>query len=186
MAVRHIQQLLKSSSFRFVLLLVISLPLAGFASLLLYPTVADIDAYLSGTSPIFLIPEGYLGPVLIVYDQPQGQPTTYYGSARVYKIPQDGVLLTQFSPRSMLGDKFWYVNEQGQVTKEISWEGSCQADPQPAGPIVACVQGRYFILNGKRVPHYTSYIISPINQQEQFAKDYNPWLVSHLNSLTSE
>ncbi|QMU65411.1 MAG: hypothetical protein GKR88_14710 [Flavobacteriaceae bacterium] len=45
---------------------------------------------------IRLIPEGYIGPVLVVFDQKNGEPKEYEDGKRVYRIPKSGVLKTQF------------------------------------------------------------------------------------------
>lgn len=45
---------------------------------------------------IFVIPEGYTGYVVIIYDQENGVPEKYENGKRVYEVPENGVLKTQF------------------------------------------------------------------------------------------
>ncbi|CAM4134013.1 DUF6843 domain-containing protein [Pseudoalteromonas ostreae] len=44
---------------------------------------------------IYLIPEGYVGSLYIIFNAPNGQPPKYEGNSRVYDIPPSGVLVTQ-------------------------------------------------------------------------------------------
>jgi len=53
--------------------------------------------YESAEPEIHLIPEGYMGPVLIIFDDSNADFLPYEGDARVYKIPEDGVLRTKSS-----------------------------------------------------------------------------------------
>ena len=66
---------------------------------------------------LYLIPEGYVGSFHIVFNIPSGKPQTYENGARVYDIPEDGVLLIQSNsnPGSISGDKinFYYESEDG-------------------------------------------------------------------------
>ncbi|HEX8529388.1 MAG TPA: hypothetical protein VF646_05175, partial [Cytophagales bacterium] len=62
-------------------------------------------ALLSGLFSIFnkaepetiLVPKGYEGVVVVIFDQQEGAPAKYEGKDRVYEIPEDGVLLTRFA-----------------------------------------------------------------------------------------
>jgi len=43
----------------------------------------------------YLIPEGYKGTVLVIFNQPDGEKPEYENSRRIYRIPATGVLFTQ-------------------------------------------------------------------------------------------
>ena len=45
---------------------------------------------------IFIIPRDYTGYILIVYNQPSGEPERYLDNKRVYTIPENGILKSQF------------------------------------------------------------------------------------------
>jgi hypothetical protein len=91
---------------------------------------------------VFLIPQNYQGPVLIVYDQPNGQPPKYEGRARVYDVPSNGILLTQFSKTKLVYHlDFYYVDEQGNRTP-ITFPESSQCDKSlPEDAIIVCPVG---------------------------------------------
>ena len=46
---------------------------------------------------ITLIPNNYKGTVRILFDQQDGEEKLYEGNVRIYRIPSDGVLKTQFT-----------------------------------------------------------------------------------------
>lgn len=51
----------------------------------------------NGEQEIIVVPKDYKGYVLIIFNQKDGNPTKYEGKKRVYEIPQNGVLKTQFT-----------------------------------------------------------------------------------------
>jgi hypothetical protein len=61
-----------------------------------------------------LIPKGYEGEVIIIFDQKDGQPVKYEGKERIYEIPENGVLITQFSWTTGFTDKRFYYISQGK------------------------------------------------------------------------
>ncbi len=66
---------------------------------------------------IRLIPEGYEGSVLIIFNQNDGAPKEYEGDKRVYRIPENGVLRTQFEPNyGVQKHSFFYVSSEGERT----------------------------------------------------------------------
>lgn len=69
-----------------------------------------------GGSVTHLIPDGYVGPVVVVYDDPNGVTPKYNDEGGVvYEIPSDGVLrLNTPTPEAALYDvKYFYVRADG-------------------------------------------------------------------------
>lgn len=63
---------------------------------------------------VWLIPEDYLGVVGVYYDYENGQLPEYEGDIRVYRIPESGILKTQFNSNIwILSDKVYYVKKNG-------------------------------------------------------------------------
>jgi hypothetical protein len=50
----------------------------------------------SGEQEIIVVPPNYEGYILIFFNQRDGNPVKYEGNKRVYEIPKNGVLKTQF------------------------------------------------------------------------------------------
>ena len=63
---------------------------------------------------IRLIPNGYTGPIIIIFNQEDGSPVEYENGFRLYRIPENGVLKTQFKPNyGSQKHHFYYVDESG-------------------------------------------------------------------------
>jgi hypothetical protein len=67
-------------------------------------------------SEVHLIPEGYVGPVYVVYDQPDGASTRDERGWRVYEVGPDGIHLSAFEPNTgrLQGWEYYYVGPDGR------------------------------------------------------------------------
>lgn len=71
-----------------------------------------------GDDEIYILPAGYRGVVLILYDQTNGEPKKYEQGKRVHEIPPSGILKTQFSVNTgwhRFGE--YYYRESGKLTR---------------------------------------------------------------------
>ncbi len=66
---------------------------------------------------IFLIPSSYQGKVRIIFNQKCGEAKTYEANRRLFKIPKDGILLTQFKDEQGFINQSFYVLEKGRRKK---------------------------------------------------------------------
>tara|TARA_R110002051_G_scaffold323487_1_gene417259 strand:+ start:3633 stop:4082 length:450 start_codon:yes stop_codon:yes gene_type:complete len=67
---------------------------------------------------ITLIPKDYLGTVKIWFNQKNGTEKKYEKNKRIYKIPENGVLKTKFSPQfGYHFTKYYYISENGKRTE---------------------------------------------------------------------
>ena len=69
----------------------------------------------------FLIPEDYSGGVIvIIFNQKNGSVKEYDEGRRIYRIPKNGILHTQFSPvEGVLNEKFFWVDKKYNLINEI-------------------------------------------------------------------
>ena len=67
----------------------------------------------------YLLPEDFRGVVYVVFDQENGQEKEYEGFHRVYRIPESGILFTQFSPNEEVYSiqEFFFEGINGKRTK---------------------------------------------------------------------
>jgi len=66
----------------------------------------------------FLIPHNLRGEVVVFYDEPCGREPERENGSRIYKISNEGVLITQFKEnRGSLDHKFYLVDEDGNRTE---------------------------------------------------------------------
>ena len=66
----------------------------------------------------FLIPNNYKGEVRIIFNQKCGEKIEYEGKNRVYHIPNDGILLTQFEDEQGFINQNFFIVENGK-RKEV-------------------------------------------------------------------
>lgn len=75
---------------------------------------------------IYLIPRGFSGNIAVVFDVKQGEKVELENGSRVYRIPDDGILVTQASYNSTPHEeKFFFVEGDGErvpITRVI-WGG---------------------------------------------------------------
>jgi hypothetical protein len=61
---------------------------------------------------IYLIPSTFKGKVNVIFSQANGKPIKYENNARVYEIPEDGILLTQFKEQEgFVKREYFYVDK---------------------------------------------------------------------------
>jgi len=66
----------------------------------------------------YLIPLGFTGRVTIVFDQKNGSPVRYEGKARIYDIPESGVLVTRFHYEGgWINHHYYYVDNKNKRTE---------------------------------------------------------------------
>ncbi|UDL04695.1 DUF6843 domain-containing protein [Marinobacter sp. CA1] len=89
----------------------------------------------SRDAEIYLIPEGYVGSFYILFNIPQGEPQEYEADARVYEIPEDGMLMMQSDPNEgwIQSNKidFFFVAPDGTRTRITErWTTSLKDTPE--------------------------------------------------------
>lgn len=118
---------------------------------------------------IYCLPNHFVGDALLLFDQPAGAPVEYRGGARVYRIPANGVLRTQFKLNYglHLPDRFYYVDARGKFVKELPYfnnvsEGA--AAYQSSDTI--CLHAVPFKDAATQKTNYLSFIVGPIGNSE--------------------
>ena len=65
--------------------------------LLLLPIFLLLGCHTRGEQEIIIVPKGYSGYILILFNQKSGIAPKYVGEKRVYEVPSNGILKTQFA-----------------------------------------------------------------------------------------
>ncbi|MFY0608603.1 MAG: hypothetical protein JXR10_17935 [Cyclobacteriaceae bacterium] len=117
----------------FILLGIIKTPINMVIQLSMIAIPFIVAIYLtkknSPSKDIFLIPEGYIGKVTINYDQKDGTPIEFEDEWRIYRIPSDGVLNSQFQLKNGRIDlttaKYFYLTQRNDRTLLNEFCGYC-------------------------------------------------------------
>ncbi len=78
----------------------------------------------NATPETYIIPDGYQGRILIVYDQAKGRDEEFIGNRRVYRIDSNGMLVTKFKSEDGIIDEEYYYQEADGLKKRIGIDSS--------------------------------------------------------------
>ncbi|HTC00322.1 MAG TPA: hypothetical protein VK705_06535 [Ferruginibacter sp.] len=98
----------------------------------LIPFIATyiLFAVSSPSKDIFLIPKGYTGKVTIYYDQPNGQKEEFENGWRIYRIPPNEQLKTQFKLKgnsiNLSDARYFYVDSNNKRVELKHYCDCCQ------------------------------------------------------------
>lgn len=128
----------------------------------------------------YLISEGFKGKVNIIFNQEKGTAPKYEKGRRVYEIPINGVLLTQFKDEYGLVDhQFYYVDFAGKRTllkilhDDIYKDSSSLANRYEIGIFYDGTTGVYGNSGDPKALHYQEFIVSDFNSLDSFFKPEN-------------
>ena len=135
-------------------------------SLPMIPVVAGVslvlgDMYVWGRAEpaTHLIPAGFEGPVVILFNDPLGAPAERDGRRRIYRIPENGILRTQFPPNDGWSrPTYVYVDESGARSPIVT--GAPCEDSLPGDPVQACLMPYLMVGDEMGTWTYESYVVS--------------------------
>lgn len=101
-------------------------------TVLLVSAIAGLATYWqsSGEDEDFILPGNFRGAVIVLFAQKSGAPPKYLDGKRIYEIPNDGILRTQFSVNDGWHRpwRFFYRRNQELVGVEYSDQSSNKAE----------------------------------------------------------
>ncbi len=66
----------------------------------------------------YLLPYGFKGKVNIIFNQSKGASAKYENGRRLYEIPSNGILLTQFKDEEgIVNHEYYYIDSTGKRTE---------------------------------------------------------------------
>lgn len=130
----------------------------------------------------YLLPEDFRGVVYVVFDQEKGEEKEYEGIHRVYRIPESGILITQFSENEDVFSfqEFFFENRNGELTElgvldKRDFNGPNIINPKPTEPpkdsLVVFNQktsGRILASDGQSYYNYKALTIGKYDQIEKW------------------
>jgi hypothetical protein len=156
-----------------VVVLVLVTPFVCIGStLLLWVAFLGITSYVAVQHEIFLIPQGHEGLAVVMFDQPNGQPVKYEGGMRVYEIPPDGVLRTQFSMPGTHHSEALYVDQQGHRT-EVVLSDFCQGAKGSDTTVVCEIGGSFVGMKNKTFYDPRGYMTTRPGDYQKYLDAYH-------------
>lgn len=84
----------------------------------------------SSSDDIFLIPNGFKGKIEIIYGKKDGKPKEFEKGWRVYRIPKDGILKTQFelsgNSIKLSESKYYFIDNENKREIIDSYCSHCE------------------------------------------------------------
>lgn len=99
---------------------------------LVFLTLVNSSCSLTPTNEIYLIRKGYMGDVIILFNQPDGVSPEVENGYYVYKIPEDGILKVKTSGQTGIVNKSYFYIDEGNRRQRIEYL-RVTGDRNPAG-----------------------------------------------------
>lgn len=146
----------------------------------------------SPESEIYLIPQGFTGKVNIIFNQPKGAAPKYEEGERVYQIPANGILLTQFNDEYGLVDRqYFYADSSNRRTplrklKDDDFNDSTANNRRDEiGIFYDGTSGVYGNSADPKALHYQEFTVSDFNSLDGFFKpEYQAEFKRKLKEVT--
>lgn len=136
------------------------------------------------TDGIYLIPKGYTGDVIIIFDQPDGIVPEIESGFYLYKIPKDGILKVKTKGVTGYVNKSYYYIDENNGRQKIEYlrvTGERDSSGMPQNKHGNITQNEYeneiYVMNAgglgsfntkKGVVQYTSFIIGTPKDGDDF------------------
>jgi hypothetical protein len=138
----------------------------------------------------FLIPQSFTGRVHIIFNRKDGAPFQYENGSRIYEIPNNGILLTQFKDQNGLIDHhYYYVDSTGQRTllkifdDEAFKDRTSKVNREETGIFFDGTTGQYG--NLPNAVWWQEFVVSSYNNINNFfSTEYKKQLEGQLRKAT--
>lgn len=143
----------------------------------------------------YLIPSNYTGKVNILFNKETGAAKEYDRKRRVYRIPSDGILITQFKTNDGFIDREYYsVDNTGKRTRlevyilDNSKRDTAEyivGDKNKKGIFGDGISGQYGNTGENKSVQYQEFIVSSYNQLDSFyTKEYRINFENRIEKIT--
>ncbi len=143
----------------------------------------------------YLIPYGYKGRVDIVFNQKDGAAVRYEGGRRVYQIPFDGILKTQFKDEyGFIDHHYFYLDSTGKriplniFQTHYNADSSTKSDIKDSLEVGIFLDGMTGVFGAKNKYYYQEFLVSDHQTRDSFftatyKKRFEDKLNDSLNGL---
>ena len=135
----------------------------------------------------YLIPEGFTGKVNIVFNRKEGRPVKYDGGRRIYEIPADGILLTQFATNDgFMNRKYFYKSQSGELRQLRNLEkDTVNISKDEVGVFLDGISGVYGNSGEPSALEYQEFLISSCNLKDSFfTEDYKKSFYQKIEKIS--
>jgi uncharacterized protein DUF6843 len=167
---------------------------AKFLSIGIPVAIGAFFTYRSYITPAtYLIPEGYRGNVMVVFNQKNGRDEEYEGRRRIYRIPLSGVLFTKFKDEEgFINEEYFYVSRSGHRTKlgvldtrDFNEEWTLQKNPHepPRDSLAVFNPGTMGILGNSSDSNHKVFIELSVRTYNDKGPNFREFTPEYIDSL---
>jgi hypothetical protein len=128
----------------------------------------------------YIIPESFTGKVNIIFNRKEGSEKKYENGRRIYEIPTDGVLLTQFTTNDgFINRKYYYKSQSGelkllQTLEADTTKANKSLNETEVGIFLDGISGVYGNSGEPSALEYQEFVVSSYkNLDSFFTAEYN-------------
>lgn len=128
----------------------------------------------------YLLPEGFRGPVLVLFRRSDGASPEYESGQLVYRVPSNGVLAVGWSEASFQ-PRYYFVTSKGERMQIPIDNGAfCDGDT-PTTTIVICNMPYLAASkNNGPVAPYRGFVVTPLTDRDRHIASYHALLAQHI------
>ena len=123
----------------------------------------------SGEDEIYLIPNNFKGIITIIFNVKDGQNVRYENGKRIYQIPENGILKTQFSFNEGFHQENFYYDDKDNLRKEILFDALNKTNSEEI-QILKSVSGVSNNGNGTKEVRYHQFIVCKRSELDSLSK----------------
>jgi hypothetical protein len=139
-----------------------------FPLLLVTTFVLSLMACSKGEDSFRIVPKGYEGLVIIIFDADKSDVQNYEDGKRVYKIPDSGILISGFSENYGAQSPFYFEEDDNGKRKGIPFFSNFNYDKVNQTNI-RCAFNEQIVGATKSRPAYKSFLVGK-------GKDIEKWI----------
>ena len=119
---------------------------------------------------LYLLPRGFVGNVVVVYNQPNGQPREYHAGTRVYRVPSGGIVYSPFGPNNGVGlpTEYRYTDAGTRAGQVLRYNWRPRPTDAPDETVVCCSAP----ITDSNTPrtHYLAFVVAPNRQLDSLCE----------------
>lgn len=121
---------------------------------------------------LVILPKGFTGYVLLIYDQIDGEDKEYIDKKRVYRIPEKGILKTKFQAEygvSFYPEIYFEGNNNDRIKIIDNWDKYSEKNIN----VSLFSTGKSYINDNKKEVEYTVFFVGTKEEIEKSSKEFN-------------
>lgn len=126
----------------------------------------------------YILPEGFTGPLTVIFDTNSGAEPVYDNGVRLYNIPNSGILYTQFNDNGDVTNeqRFFYKDAAGQQVEITTfWGATSPADVSSKTLGLRSTYSKVFNIYHDCKLNYQIFVVSTAEMEQKLADKFEDY-----------